>query len=593
MQTGIAQDRAAELRRSMAPSVPYPQRITAFINYNDTFGTRNFNDWMRFASEGLGLAHKQGDAFSAAVLQRQMGEAHYFKGRYDSAAALFHASISQMEPKGASVQLARGLNALAKLYRKTRDLPRANAIYDKAFGVFQSLNDSAGMAMIWNESGVVYEYAGDYGKAIERYTASLNMDRLLGDENGAAYALNNIAGAYLLQKRYGEAEDHLKEAMAIRRTLRDSFALALSHSDLAAVYLEASDLSAAKIHVDSSNAIATAMGYAELRQNNFGLLSQVAEKAGDYKSAYAYGQQRAALKDSLFGIEKTKQIEELNTRYETVKKEQQIEEQQHRIAQQNTMFIAGGSVVVLLALLAFTQYRRYRWKQKARLQAAVAREQEEASRAVMEAEEAERQRIAKDLHDGVGQMMSAAKMNLSAYEDKAIFQNNESRESFGRIIQLVDESCAEVRSVSHNMMPNALVKGSLHAALQEFIGKLRNDRLAIHLYAEGLTEKLDSRVETVLYRVIQESVNNVIKHSGATALDISVVRDEDSLTATVEDNGSGFDTGGAGFSEGLGLKNIQTRVAYLKGTVEIDSAPGRGTLVAVHLPLPTASLYNP
>ena len=139
------------------------------------------------------------------------------------------------------------------------------------------------------------------------------------------------------------------------------------------------------------------------------------------------------------------------------------------------------------------------------------KQQELATKAVLEAEENERQRIAKDLHDGVGQMMSAAKMNLSAFESEIKFADTEQQLSFEKIIQLVDESCAEVRSVSHNMMPNALLKNSLASAVREFINKLDQKTLKVHLYTEGLDERLDSNIETVLYRVIQECVNNVDK----------------------------------------------------------------------------------
>lgn len=181
--------------------------------------------------------------------------------------------------------------------------------------------------------------------------------------------------------------------------------------------------------------------------------------------------------------------------------------------------------------------------------------------------------------------MSAAKMNLSAFESGISFTNNEQKGSFEKIIQLVDESCKEVRSVSHNMMPGALLKKNLSAALNDFIDKLDKKTLNVHLYTEGLEERLDSNVELVLYRVIQECVNNVIKHSSATQLDISVIRDKDGINATIEDNGKGFDTSDKEKREGIGLKNVSTRIEYLKGTVDFDSAPGRGTVVGFHIPL--------
>ena len=139
-----------------------------------------------------------------------------------------------------------------------------------------------------------------------------------------------------------------------------------------------------------------------------------------------------------------------------------------------------------------------------------------------------------------------------------------------------------MRAVSHNMMPNALLKAGLASAIREFTDKIDDRVIKINLYSEGLNERLDTNVETVLYRVVQECVNNVLKHANANHLDISLIRDEDGISATIEDNGKGFDP--AGSSEGLGLINIRTRIEYLKGTVEYNSSPGKGTLVAIHVP---------
>ena len=212
-------------------------------------------------------------------------------------------------------------------------------------------------------------------------------------------------------------------------------------------------------------------------------------------------------------------------------------------------------------------------------------QQELATTAIIAAEENERKRIAADLHDGVGQIMSAAKMNLSAFENELPFRDEKQKISFEKIIDLVDESCKEIRSVSHQMMPNALLKSGLASAIKEFIDKLDNRILKVNLHTEGLNERLESNVETILYRIIQECVNNVIKHSGANTLDISLIKDADGLSATIEDNGKGFDIKNKDHIEGIGLKNIYSRVSFLKGTVDFDSSPGNGTLVAIHIPL--------
>jgi signal transduction histidine kinase len=241
--------------------------------------------------------------------------------------------------------------------------------------------------------------------------------------------------------------------------------------------------------------------------------------------------------------------------------------------------------MLLMILLGFSYYRRNKLQQEKKLQVEVIKQQDLATKAVIAAEENERKRIAADLHDGVGQMMSAAKMNLSAFESDISFKDQVQKLSFEKIIGLVDESCKEIRSVSHQMMPNALLKSGLASAIKEFIDKIDNRVIKINLYTEGLNERLDSNIETVLYRVIQECVNNVIKHSGANSLDISLIKDADGIAATIEDNGKGFDVNDKEKFSGIGLKNITSRIEFLKGTVDFDSSAGKGTLVAIHVPL--------
>ena len=571
------------LKTVMKSNSSYSQKIKAYLTFEEKYGLQNFDEMLRIGNEGVELARNNGDFISVAEFQRFIGQAYYFKGQFEIAAKNYYSSINLLEKTGEKRKLALAYNELAKLYRKTRDLSRSLETYDKALVIFKYLNDRAGIAMIMNESGVVFEYAEQYAKAIERYSASLQINKVLKDSIGIAYALSNIAGVYTIQKKYDIAEEYLLQVLQIRKILKDSFALALTYSDISTTYAAMNSFSIAKNFIDTSNQIADRMNYPELKQNNYALLADMAKKTGDYQIALNYYQKSTAIRDSLFTLSKTKQIEELNTQYETVKKEQKIKEQQDHITQQNILIIGAALLSILIILLAYTQYRRTKWKQEAKMQLAILKQQELATKAVLEAEENERIRIAKDLHDGIGQMMSVAKMNLSTMEEELNLDAGK-KIKMERIISLVDESCKELRSVSHNLMPNALLKAGLAAAVREFIEKIDSQSLQIDLHSEGLQERMDADTETVLYRIIQECVNNVIKHSAATRLDISLINDEDGISVTVEDNGKGFNSSALEKFEGIGLKNMKTRSEYLKGTIEINSTPDKGTLVAIHIP---------
>lgn len=402
-----------------------------------------------------------------------------------------------------------------------------------------------------------------------------------------------ILGTY--QQKMGKLQDALQsflEAQPLRQQVGEPFFIVSDQAELSTLY---SKLGRTK------EGIAIGMQALETAKANnisaklpmiYTALAANYEAEKDFEKAADIYKKISDLKDSMYADANPKALAEMRTKYETEKQEWIIQQQQNKIVRQNFVFLGIAGLALMIGLLTYSYYKRFKLKKEAQLQAEIMNQQELATKAVIEAEEEERQRIARDLHDSIGQMMSAAKMNLSAFESETKFENNEQRQSFEKIIQLVDDSCKEVRQVSHNMMPNALLKNSLASAIRDFIDKMDKKSLEVHLYTEGLDERLDSNTETVFYRIIQECVNNVIRHSGASTLDISVIRDKDGISATIEDNGKGFDTTDKEKFEGIGLKNILTRVEYLKGNVEFDSAPGRGTAVSLHVPLNAKPLTN-
>lgn len=580
-----AQVNTDSLRAIINSGRPYEEKVNAAINLVKSFELKNFDSAIIEGDKALQMARKNTDSTSVAELKRTIGVANYFKGNYDVAAKNYYESIAILEGKKDKKRLAPVYNDLAKLYRKTKDLDRSIENYNKASAIYTELKDTSGISMILNESGVVYEYREDYKEAINRYTASMKLAEAAGDSLSVSYSLSNIAGVYVIEKKYELAEANLLRALYIRQELKDSFAMALTFSDLGVAMNAKGDYPKAIKYLTLSNRVAERLKYPELQSNNYTELAAVAQKQGDFQKAFEFFTKRTALRDSLYDLEKTRQTKEMEAKYESAKKEQQIEAQKSRLRLQTFLFIGIGGLILLSVLFANSQYKRYRLKKETQLQAEIMKQQEMAAKAVMEAEENERERIAKDLHDGVGQMMSAAKMNLSAFESEIHLTNDEQKKSLEKIIQLVDESCKEVRTVSHIMMPNALLKNNLSVAINDFVNKLSQKNLRVQVSTEGLDERLDSTIETVLYRVIQECVHNAIKHAGATTLDISLIRDRDGISGTIEDNGKGFDIADKDKYEGIGLKNIITRIGYLKGTVDFDSAPGRGTLIALHVPV--------
>jgi len=208
----------------------------------------------------------------------------------------------------------------------------------------------------------------------------------------------------------------------------------------------------------------------------------------------------------------------------------------------------------------------------------------------MRAEEDERKRIAADLHDSVAQKMVVAKLNLEAFETYFPAFNKEQQHVFNSIASLVDESCTEVRDLSHSMMPQAFFKSGLTDSIKSFLDKIDNKKLLIKFNAEGSLEHVDDSTGVMIYRIIQECIQNVLKHAKATTLDISIIAENEALDIIIEDNGIGFNTGISAEGAGTGIKNIQSRIAFLNGKSEISSSPGAGTVIAFYIPLKNTSI---
>ncbi len=581
----IHQGKNDSLKQLIEKTNDVDTKTKALIELAGSLTTKDFDAAIGYADQGLLLATAERDSLSIAKFKRIAGQAHYFKGSYDKAASHFFEAIRILELRNEYQELAYTFNDLAKLYRKTRELAKAKLYYDQALDLFRKINDTSGVQMIWNESGVVFEYEGDYQEALRRYHKSLDIATSRSDSAGIGYALNFIAGVYIIEKNFDKAEQYLKACLSIRERLQDSFALALTYSDLGMMYQARKSYAEGMSSYMRSNAIAQHMGYAELQAANYKEMAAIAQATGNYQQALLYLQQAQTIRDSIYTVEKSRQITELSTKYETEKKEQQLQLQQLALSRKNYIITGVCLLTLFGGLLAYSYYRRYKLRQETRLQEEIIHQQNIATKAVLEAEEKERQRIAQDLHDGVGQMMSAVKLNLSAFQSELDIREEQLQHKLDNIFTLVDDSCREVRTVSHNMMPNALLKSGLSSAIREFLNKIDSSVLEVNLYTEGLDKHIATDMEIMLYRIIQECVNNVVKHSGASRLDISIIKDTDVVSATIEDNGKGFDTTDINTLNGIGLRNIASRVEYLKGHVEFDSRPGKGTVITINIPL--------
>jgi PAS domain S-box-containing protein len=224
------------------------------------------------------------------------------------------------------------------------------------------------------------------------------------------------------------------------------------------------------------------------------------------------------------------------------------------------------------------------------------KELELLSNALVQAQEDERRRIAREIHDGLGQMLTAIKFNLEILEDM-ITAGKDERERIDDMKNLLDSVMKEAREISYNLMPSVLEDFGLTPALQ-LLGEQFSNRTNVKMqfHAHGITERLDSNLEIALYRIAQEALNNVSKHANATQVDMQIIRHGDRIRLMIEDNGKGIGTQQSHLratgTGGMGLPGMRERAASLGGTLIIDSGSNSGTLIVVEVPRSTAHSHG-
>lgn len=212
--------------------------------------------------------------------------------------------------------------------------------------------------------------------------------------------------------------------------------------------------------------------------------------------------------------------------------------------------------------------------------------------AILEATEAQRRRLSKEIHDGIGPLISTIKLNLDALRMETRDENARAMQMIESMSELLQTMSTDIRSISHNLMPNVLVDFGLVAALENLCQRVNSSgKVQANFYHSEFRERIRRKAALGLYRIAQELINNAVKYARAQTINVQLIRHSDSVVLMVEDDGVGFSPhrpdATPGIDKGIGLKNIQTRVRSLGGSFILESQPGQGVLATIEVPLKT------
>lgn len=435
---------------------------------------------------------------------------------------------------------------------------QAKAALHKADSLAGKANLEYLFAIQYGIQGRYFREMKNYDSAITAFNRSITYARHTGNLFQEANMLQQLGKVYFDQKNYPQSLSSFLSSLPISQKLGDKIREVSSLKYLSELYA--------------------------LSKNN--------------AKAVQYYQQYVQLSDSLHETATRKKINEIEAGYQVQKKEDSILLLQksnqvqtlalHRKQTLSTALIAGCGLLLLLAVMMYINFKRKNQllQQAGELHAQRIRELEKehqlvAMQSVLKGQEEERSRLARDLHDGVGGLLSGIKLSLSSMKGN-VFLSEQNAQSVNSVIVQLDHSIGELRRVSHNMMPEALIRYGLEEALENYCENLNlSGTIKVQLQTYGLEQRMEQSTEIVLYRIVQELLNNIIRHAGASNVLIQLVRENERFSLTVEDDGKGFDVKSAEQKGGAGLANIRARAGYLNGTVDIQSTPGEGTSVNV------------
>ena len=499
--------------------------------------------------------------------------------------------------------------------------------------------DWANLLTAYANTGLVYNDLKQYNKALFYHKEAFNISEKHPEElKKRAQVIMFVAMDYLNLKNLDSSLSYLNKAEIIIKEINENYFYSIYYGLQGRYYNDIKNYIAAihsskeaLLHAKKANQkfqkanALQQLGISYFGLNNFSesilnflpalsLYREISDKTrelftlkylakantniNNYAEASKFYQQYISLGDSLQQAETKKKINEIENKYQAEKKQQAIivleknnQLQKAELRQKNTFntsLIAGCVLLLLIAGLSYKNFtnknRLLQQKEMLHRQKIIELEKErklDAVQSVMKGQEEERSRLAKDLHDGVGGLLSGVKLSMSTMKGN-VFLSEENALSFNNVISQLDQSIAELRRVSHNMMPEALIKYGLKEALENYCENLNlSGNINVKLQAYGMEQRMDQNTEIIIYRIIQELLNNIIKHAEAKNVLIQFIRKEDKFTLTVEDDGKGFNVKDLENKTGAGLANIKARTEYLNGTIDIVSKKGEGTSVTI------------
>lgn len=582
-------------------------RLSEKINYTDgafialiTRGIKYFEkeDYARYRSvteDALPWAKKCSQKDAVAWCYINIGESYLCEGDYSRASQYYYTALQELKKATGDApnhSAANIYNSLGKVSARLNQPGKAMYYFDMAEDVSRRGGLYYQLAESFINKGLYYTGMNKPDSADKYFNEVMAIGKKIDKADLQAIANEDLGRGYIQAGEYGKAITHLNTAISLAKKGNFDYIVVDASYSLGDALCRQHRYRQAEEILLTALAETKAHNYKDNYTKCYSQLIALYKATGQYKKAVEYMDTLAAIRGTLANTETTKAFNLMEVKYATAEKDKQIAqnrlliaEQQNKITRKNTWIMGIGGGVLLLSFVLVAYYRNSRHRQ--RLQAEQIKSlQHENTIGILtgmaQGEERERSRLARELHDGVGGMLSAVMMRIMSLRHNST--EIAAIPAYREAVDLLDKMGDEIRKTAHNLMPDVLLKQNLDDAIRSFCRYVQDEgRLQINFQSYGSFADVGQDFKLNIYRIVQELLKNVLQHAHATTALVQLMRHENILTVTVEDNGVGFDD--AKVVEGIGLHNLQTRVSSLNGTYARQSAPGKGTTTYIEFEL--------
>lgn len=583
----------------LSQKINFPKGVIKYI-FNYTYVLNNvdgdYETSVKLNLDAVELARKLKDSLLLAKSLFNTGTAYRMMTDYPSAIKYYEEGKVLFKKFGNAETEAIGNDILQNMYYQLHQYDKGIGYGVKAVAGLRNGKNSNALTVALTNLGLNYSSARKPELARKAYLDALSIAQKESDKYVEMSQYINLGDLEFEHGNTRQLHIYFGKALVLARELKANESIIMAMRGISLAYFSEKDYKTSKLYADSILHLSYAHNLRQEREKILVHLSNLAYAMQDVHTGNKYALQGNLLNDSILNENVAKETNAIEKRYQLAAKEDHIKKleadkalQQLTIKQKSTLnylLIAGALVLLVTGLFFMISYRQKQKLQKQRLSELETESQLAATEAVLKGEEQERTRLAKDLHDGLGGMLSGIKYSLNAIKGNLIM-TPDNQLHFERSIDMLESSISEMRRVAHNMMPEALIKFGLDQALSDFCTQLnQSGALLIHYQSIGLQDReVEQTVSIVIYRITQELIHNAIKHASAQNIVVQLSLSDKLLSLTVEDDGHGFDSAELATSTGIGWKSIRNRVEFLKGKLDIQSDKERGTSVLIEIEL--------